>query len=132
MIGKFSCGGTDFPGVVMDRDVLYLGEYRFPVLKDKATLHALISNATDFRLYWMINVACEGADVELDSETHHFWQPKVYLASMTFSCRNWKELMGKHYLSTADDHDPPGLYLYEHDDVAESDIHCRFSPRSSI
>src|ERR1051325_3834435 len=40
----------------MERDVLHLGEFRFPVLKDKSTLHALISNATDFRLYWMLNI----------------------------------------------------------------------------
>ena len=75
----------------MDHDILYVGEFRFPVLKDKATLHALVSNATDFRLYWMINVPCEGADVELDGETHHVWQPKVYHESMTFSCRNWTD-----------------------------------------
>ena len=71
----------------MDRDVLYLDEFRFPVLKDKATLHALISNATDFRRYWMINIPCEGADVVIDGETHHCWQPKVCHKSMTFSCR---------------------------------------------
>jgi hypothetical protein len=108
---------------VVDRDVLYLGEFRFSVLTGKATLHALISNATDFRLFWMLNIPCEGADVVIDGVTHHFWQPKVYVESMTFSCRNWKELVGQHYLSTADDDDPPALYLYEHEDLDESDIH---------
>jgi hypothetical protein len=107
----------------MDRDALYLDEFRFSVLKDKATLHGFISNATDFRLYWMINIPCEGADVLIDGETHHYWQPKVYLESMTFDCHNWKELVGRHFISTADDDDLPALYLYEHDDLDESDIH---------
>jgi hypothetical protein len=110
-------------GWIVDRDVLYLAEFRFPVLKSKATLHALISNATEFRLYWMINIPCEKTDVVIDGETHHFWQPKLYLESMTFSCRDWKELEGQHYQSTADDDDLPALYLYQHDDVEESDIH---------
>lgn len=114
----------------MEREVLHLGDFRFSVLKDKATLHALISNATDFRLYWMLNIPCEGADVEIDGETHHYWQPKVYIESMTFSCRNWKELEGQHYLSTAEDDDPPALYLYEHDDLVESDIH--FAARRGV
>lgn len=117
-------------GWPVERDVLHLGEFRFPVLKDKATLHALISNATDFRLYWMLNILCEGADVEIDGETHHYWQPKIYVESMTFSCRNWKELEGQHYLSTAEDDDPPALYLYEHDDLEESDIH--FAARQGV
>jgi hypothetical protein len=107
----------------VDHDILHVGEFRFPVLKDKATLHAPVSNATDFRLYWMINVPCEGADVELDGETHHFWQPKVYHESMTFSCRNWKELPGQHYHSSADDGDPPAIYLYQHLDLDQSDLH---------
>ena len=106
----------------MDHDILHLGEFRFPVLIDKATLHALISNATNFQLYWMINIQCEGADVVIDGETY-FWRPRVYLESMRFRCRNWKQLEGQHYLSTAEDHDPPAIYLYEHDDLEKSDIH---------
>jgi hypothetical protein len=107
---------------VVDRDVVYLGEFRFPVLKGKPTLHALMSNATDFRLYWMLNIPCEGADVVIDGETHH-WQPRVYLESMTYSCRNWRELVGQHYLSTARDNDPPAIYLNEHESLDKSDIH---------
>lgn len=106
----------------MDRDLLHLGEFHFAVMKKKATLHALISNATDFRLYWMINIPCEAADVEIDGEMHHFWQPKVYLESMTFLCRNWHELVGQQYLSTAEDDDPAALYLFEHHNLEESDI----------
>jgi hypothetical protein len=107
----------------VDRDVICLGEYRWLVLKNKATLHALISNATDYRLYWMINIPCEGTDVEINGETHHYWQPRLYLESMTFPCRNWQELVGQHYLSRVGDDDLPALYLYEHEDVDESDIH---------
>ncbi len=107
----------------MDHDILHLGEFRFPVLVDRATLHALISNATDFKLYWMINIPCEGADVAIDGETY-FWRPRVYLESMRFLQRNWKQLAGQHYLSTADDDDPPAICgLYEHDDLEKSDIH---------
>lgn len=107
----------------MDQDVLHLGEFRFPVSIHKATLHALISNATDFKLYWMINIPCEGADVAIDGETY-FWRPRMYLESMTFPYRNWKQLAGQHYLSTADDDDPPAICgLYEHDDLEKSYIH---------
>lgn len=108
---------------VLGHDFLYVGEYRFPVLKDKATLHALISNATDFQLFWMINVPCEGSDVELNGEIFHFPKPKVYHESMTFSCRAWTHLTGKHFASTIHDDDPPALYLYEHLDLDQSDLH---------
>jgi hypothetical protein len=107
----------------VDHDILHVGEFRFSVLRDKASLHALISNATDFKLYWMVNVPCEGADVELGGETYYFWQPKVHHESMTFSCRNWKELQGQHYHSTADDDDPAAIYLYQHLKLDRSDLH---------
>ncbi len=84
----------------MDHDILHLGEFQFRVLIDKATLHALISNATDFQLYWMINIPCDAADVAIDGETH-FWRPRVYFESMTFPYHNWKQLEGQHYLSPA-------------------------------
>lgn len=58
---------------MMEHDILHLGEFLFPVLIEKATLHALISNATDFQLFWMINIPCEGSDVVIGGETHHFW-----------------------------------------------------------
>jgi hypothetical protein len=91
------------------------------VLIGAPTLHALISNATDFELYWMINIPCQGTDVVIDGETHHYWQLKVYLESMRFSYRSWKQLEGQHYLSKA--YDLPAIYLHEHDDLEKSDIH---------
>src|SRR5580765_138414 len=45
------------------------------------------------------------------------------MESMTFSCRKWKELEGQHFLSKAEDDNPPALYLYTHEDLDESDIH---------
>lgn len=107
----------------MDHDILHVGEVRFPVLKDKATLHALVSNATDFKLYWMVNVPCEGTDVKLDGLRCHLWQPKVYHESMTFSCRSWRDLVGQHYYSAAGDNNPPAIYLDQHLDLGSSDLH---------
>lgn len=81
------------------------------------------SNATEFQLYWMINVTCEGSDVAIDGETY-FWRPSMYLESMRFPHRSWKQLEGQHYLSKADDDDPPAICgLNEHDDLEKSDIH---------
>ena len=106
----------------MEQDTLELGEFRFKVLKDKCTLHALISNATDYKLFWMINVPCVGSDVKFEDESVYCWQPKVYHESMMFSCRSWKQLEGKHCVASADDDDPPAIYLYQHLDLEKSDL----------
>lgn len=47
----------------------------------------------------------------------------MYLESLKFSCRNWKQLEGQHDLTSAEDDDPPAIYLYEHHDLEKSDIH---------
>jgi hypothetical protein len=71
----------------------------------------------------MLNIPCRRAKVVSEGETPDYWQPRVYVESMTFSCRDWRELVGKHYRSTAAADDPPGLYLYDHEDLDRSDIH---------
>jgi hypothetical protein len=107
----------------MDDNILYLGDWQFAVLREKATLHGLISNATDFALCWMINIPCEAADVLIGGKTYHLWQPKVYWESMRFPCRSWKQLEGLHCHLSDEDADLPGIYLIDHDDLVESDVH---------
>jgi hypothetical protein len=115
----------------MEEHMLHLGDWRFSVATDRATLHALISNATDFKLFWMINVPCEEAEVEAEGETH-YWRPKLYLESMTFPIRDWRNLEGQTYCTTADDDDPAAIYIQDaHQDMEESEI-CFTSRRGAL
>ena len=81
-------------------------------MRDKATLHALISNATDFKLFWMINIPCDMTQVEVDGESH-YWRPKIYLESMTFSIRDWRKLKGQKYYTNSDGDDPAAIYIQD-------------------
>lgn len=103
--------------------ILQLGEARFDVRKDEATLHALISNGTDFRLFWMISIPCEQAERVMEGGEVDLCQPRVYHESMVLPCRDWRDLSGVHSVLEADSNDPPGLYLGRHVDLDRSDIH---------
>src|SRR5262245_54796109 len=107
----------------MKKDVLQIGEFKFDIEKEKSTLNALISNATRFRLYWMINIYCKQAEIPLADPAYH-WAPRVYWESMTRAPRDWRQLQGKIFRSTVDNpDDPPAIYLESHEDLDDSEIH---------
>ncbi len=108
--------------------VLHLGEFMFPVKQQEARLFGFISNATDYKLLWMIEVPCDECEVVIDGETE-YWRPKIYMQSMRFTIRDWRQLAGQEFRSRPDDDDQPAIYIYTHEDLNTSNI--RFLSRSS-
>lgn len=106
----------------MEIDRLYLGDWQFPVLKGKTKLHGLISNATDFKLFWMINIYCDDTEVTIDGDKFYL-RPRLYFESMRLAVRDWKQIEGMHCYSNAADDNPPAVCLFEHEDIDASDIH---------
>jgi hypothetical protein len=104
-------------------NTLHLGKFKFEVEPDKSTLSALISNATNFQLFWMINTYCQEAEIPL-ADPAYYWAPRVYWESMRCALRDWRKLEGKTFLSSVDNpDDPPAIYLESHEDLDDSEIH---------
>ena len=80
------------------KNTLCLGDLRFQVDPERVAFHALISNATNFRLFWMISIPCKRREVVVNGETD-YWRPSVYWESIENKVKDWKRLEGQEFVA---------------------------------
>jgi hypothetical protein len=111
----------------MQRDILYLGTFRFPVKRAAATIRGYLSNATDYELIFNLKIQCKSADVVIGRRRDR-WQPMIYQQRIKFPFRDWRKIVGQKVCRTSNDTVEPGtMYVFEHDDMETSEI--RFTSR---
>jgi hypothetical protein len=105
----------------MEKNTLCIGDLSFEVDDSRSSFHALISNATDFKLFWMVSIGTRLRPVQIADDTS-IWQPTVYWESIENSVRDWKELEGEVFHAENLRGDGPAIYISSHEDLDRCEL----------